>query len=541
MTRLFELFRNRPNCRLAGLLLAASSGALAATPPNIVLILADDMGFSDIGCYGSEIQTPHLDRLAAEGIRFTQFYNTARCNPTRASLLTGLHPGRAGMAWVTEDLGLPAYLGHLNRRCVTIPEVLRPAGYTTLMSGKWHLGHARGQWPVDRGFDRYFGLLGGAGSYWEVLPGAQHALALDDQPWRPDPDDRNYYLTDAITDRAIEFIDAAARTARPFFLYLAYTAPHWPLHARPADIAKYRGKYRTGWDALRTTRYRRQIELGLIDSTWPLSPRDPAVPAWHEVPEAERDLWDLKMAVYAAMIDRMDQGIGRVLDRLRHLSRRENTLVLFLSDNGGCHIDPKRDTAGSNPDLPPGPRGSFWGYGPPWANASNTPFRKFKQLVHEGGIATPLICSWPAGIVAPGRIERQPGQLMDIMATLLDLTGAAYPKTRDGQAIAPADGLSFAPVFRGGRRPEHPAMFWEHNGNQAVRVGDWKLVAMQSARKGWELYDLAADRTELRNRAADFPDRVKEMGTLYQRWADDVGLVPNEEAKRRRNERKKEK
>jgi arylsulfatase A-like enzyme len=516
----------------------ASATTPAAAPPNIVVILADDMGYSDIGCFGSEIQTPAIDRLAAEGIRFTQFYNGARCNPTRASLLTGLHPARAGMAWITEDLGLPAYLGHLNRRCVTIAEVLRPAGYTTLMAGKWHLGHERGQWPVDRAFDRYFGLLQGAGSYWEVLPGGAFQMALDDQPWKPDAGDHDYYLTDAITDRAIDFLGGAARAAKPFFLYLAYTAPHWPLHAWPADIAKYRGKYRVGWDEARAARYRRQLELGIIDPKWALSPRDGSVPAWADVPEAERDLWDLRMAVYAAMVDRMDQGIGRVIDQLERLGQRDNTLVMFLSDNGGCHLDPSRDTAGSNPDTPPGPRGGYWGYGPPWANVSDTPFRKFKQFVHEGGIATPLICSWPRGIKAPGRINRQPGQVMDIMATVLEVTGATYPAARAGESITPLDGLSFASVLRGERRAELPAMFWEHNGNQAVRVGDWKLVATHSARDGWELYELAVDRTELHDRAADLPDRVGEMKAMYQRWSDEVGLVPNEEAKRRRSERK---
>jgi arylsulfatase len=519
-----------------GVLGGASAWAAGHSRPDILVILADDMGFSDLGCYGSEIQTPTLDRLATNGLRLTQFYNCARCNPTRAALLTGRYPHQAGMGWGPK-LNLPGYLGHLSRESVTIAEVLRAAGYGTYLSGKWHLGDGRGEWPRDRGFDRFFGLVGGAGSYWEVLPAGEHKLALDDQPWKPDPQDKNYYFTDSVTDHAIEFVGHAARSEKPFFLYLAYTAPHWPLHARPDDIARYRGRYRDGWDKLRAARHARQIEMGIVDRSWSLPSRENGVPAWEKLTAAEQDAADLKMAVYAAMIDRMDQGIGRVIAKLRDAGRFDNTLIFFLSDNGGCSVDPRRDTAGSDPNVPPGPARGFWGYGPPWANASNTPFRKFKQAIHEGGIATPLICHWPRGITRAGRIDTQPGHVMDIMATVLDVSGASYPATFAGHAIKPKEGLSFAAVLRGERRPEHPYLFWEHTGNQGVRAGNWKLVATRNAQAGWELYDLATDRTETRDRAAEFPEKVRDLGARYERWAREVGVIPFDEARKRRSER----
>jgi arylsulfatase len=522
------------------LLAAVPVAACAGGAPNIIVILADDLGFSDVGCYGSEIDTPNIDRLAANGVRFTQFYNTARCNPSRAALLTGLHPQRSGMAWIPENLGLPAYLGHLNAQCVTIPEVLKPAGYTTLMSGKWHVGIEEGQWPLDRGFDRFFGLVGGAGSYWEVLPGEDFKMALDGDLWRPDPGDKSYYFTDAVTDRAIEFVSTATKRTNPFFLYLAYTAPHWPLHAPEKEIAKYRGRYREGWDAIRESRYRRQIKLGIIDKKWALSPRDSAIPAWETVSPADQDQWDLRMAVYAAMIDRMDQGIGRLLGELERAGKLDNTLVIFLSDNGGCGIDPPRTTAGSDPNIPPGPQGGYWGYGEPWANVSNTPFRKFKQFIHEGGIATPLICSWPVGIRAQNGLNHQPGHIVDIMPTLMEVAGASYPQERNGEKIHVLEGSSFASVFRGEVRPEHEVICWEHTGNQGVRMGDWKLVAVRNAKAGWELYNLKEDRSEMNDLAGQYPDRVADMSRRYEKWAADSGLISFDDARRLRDQKRRE-
>ncbi|MGB9619920.1 MAG: sulfatase-like hydrolase/transferase [Armatimonadota bacterium] len=353
--------------------------------PNIVLIVADDMGYSDVGCYGGEIETPNIDRLASSGVRFTRFYNNAVCMPTRASILTGLYPHQVGAA----DAARLAQTGN-----VTIAEVLRDAGYRTLMSGKWHNGSRPGELPVARGFDRYWGLVSGSSNYFNPgLPRKGEAVAHkrpdDMRPWAEDsrivcpftPEDPDFYATDAFTDHAIGFLNQYGREDRPFFLYLAYTAPHFPIQARPEEIEKYRGKYRIGWDELRRRRFERQVEMGLVERRWGLSERDELAPKWEDV--TDRDAWDLKMAVYAAMIDRMDQGIGRVLETIRKLGKEQDTVVIFLSDNGGCaeHID-------QTPGVPPGPVNSYKTVDAPWANASNTPFRRFKAFDHEGGIAT---------------------------------------------------------------------------------------------------------------------------------------------------------
>jgi arylsulfatase len=501
---------------------AARAGEAPAGPakrPNIILMMADDMGFSDIGCYGGEIQTPNLDRLAARGIRFTQFYNTARCCPTRASLLTGLYPHQAGIghmvgAKMVDGKPAPGYLGYLNDCCVTIAEALRQGGYTTLMAGKWHVGEDRPHWPCDRGFDHYFGLISGGSNYWRLDPGRQ--MARDQEPFTPQGE--TFYMTDAFTDAAVDFLETHGRGPKPFFLYVAYTSPHWPLHAWPDDIAKYKGKYMLGWDALREARRRRQIEMGLVDRRWPLTPRDDRAPAWADVQDKEAR--DLKMAVYAAQIDRMDQNIGRILKKLDDLGAADNTLILFLADNGGCAEEVNRGKAG----VPPGPADSFLSYGLPWANASNTPFRLYKHWVHEGGIATPLIARWPARIRQGGTLTPQVGHLVDLMATCCDVAGAAYPKTYNGKEIIPLEGRSLAPIFDGRERPPHETICWEHEGNRAIRQGKWKLVSRHPG--GWELYDMEADRTELANLAAKEPQRVQQMIAAYDAWAARCGVVP---------------
>ncbi len=483
--------------------------------PNIIVLLADDMGFSDLGCYGGEIETPHLDRLAADGLRFTQFYNTARCCPTRASLLTGLYPHRAGVGHMVEDRGRPGYRGFLNDRCVTVAEVLRAAGYRTMMTGKWHAGGKRPHWPVDRGFDRYFGLI-------DFKLDRGRTMARDGARVSP-PAGADFYMTDAFTDAALEFLDEARGAGKPFFLYVAYTAPHWPLHAPPEDIAKYRGRYRVGWDEIRRRRHRKMIELGIVDARWPLSPRDPRAPAWEEVRDQEDR--DLRMAVYAAQIDRMDRNIGRLLARLEEMGVTRNTLVFFLSDNGGCAEEIRRP---EDPAAAIGTAGSFASYGLPWANASNTPFRLYKHWVHEGGIATPLIVRWPAGLRRSGLVH-EPGHVVDLMATCLDVAGVEYPRTFQGRGIEPLDGRSLRPLFEGRTVAERP-LFWEHEGNRAVRKGRWKLVATHKG--GWELYDLEADRTEAADLASRHPGIVRELAALWDAWARESGVLPWDEVVR---------
>ncbi|MEP0842875.1 MAG: arylsulfatase [Phycisphaerae bacterium] len=508
--------------RLCGWLMVGLPMFVAAaqtTPPrrpNIILIMADDMGFSDLGCYGSEIATPNLDRLAGGGLRFTQFYNTARCCPTRAALLTGLYAHQAGVGHMVSSRPQPGYRGFLNEKCVTLAEALKQGGYRTYMAGKWHVGEQRPHWPVDRGFERYFGLVSGGSNYFRRDP--ERIMARDDQPYEPPAE--GFYMTDAFTDAAIGFIQEHDGR-QPFFLYLAYTAPHWPLHALPADIERYKGKYLKGWDVLRAERHARQIEMGLVDKRWLLTPRPVGrnTPAWADVPEAQRAAWDLKMAVYAAQIDRMDQNIGRLLQTLAASGHDQNTLILFLSDNGGCAESIDR----GKPGEPPGGKDSFLSYGVAWANASNTPFRLYKHWVHEGGIATPLIAHWP-GVIKPGGITDQVGHVIDLMATCLDAARVEYPKTYAGREIAPLEGKSLVPVFEGRRREGHAYLFWEHEGNRAVRQGQWKLVAQHG--KPWELYDLQADRTELNDLADQHPQRVKEMAAQYEAWARRAGVVP---------------
>lgn len=501
------------------------------TRPNIILIMADDMGYSDIGCFGSEIETPNIDRLASEGIRFTRFYNAARCCPTRASLLTGLYPHQAGMGGMVNiggrDDGEPGpYQGYLNDTCVTIAEMLKDAGYTTMMSGKWHVGEARPHWPVDRGFDRSFGLISGASNYFSLsrdkAPGIKRTMFRDGEKWTP-PED-GFYMTDAFTDFAVECLDTLGREDKPFFQYIAYTAPHWPLHALPEDIVKFEGDYLAGWDALRRDRYRRQRDAGIVGDECPISPRDNEVPSWDDVPQEKKEQMARKMAVYAAQIYCMDRGIGKVLAKLDEIGKAENTLVLFLSDNGGCHEGGIWGQDFWNNGAQPGGKDSYQSYGRSWANLSNTPFRRYKHWVHEGGISTPLIARWPEVISSRGGLNRDTGHIVDIMATCCDIAGTAYPSQRNGSAITPAEGKSLMPVLKGGSRKGHDVLYWEHEGNRAVRKGKWKLVAIAGG--PWELYDIEADRTELHNISDEHPEIVSELTALYETWAAENGVRP---------------
>ena len=496
----------------AGALAAPLASFLAAQPrrPNILLIVADDLGVSDIGCYGSEIDTPNLNHLAEHGVRFTHFRNTARCCPSRSSLLTGLYPHQTGIGHMVQDLRRPGYQGYLNDRCSTIAEVLRPAGYRTLMAGKWHVGEYRPHWPTDRGFDNYFGLISGACNYFRLDKGRQ--MALDDQPWPP-PTDGSFFMTDAITDRAVAYLEKYGRGPQPFFLYTAFTAPHWPLHAHPEDIAKYEGKYMKGWDVLRQERHVRMIEMGIVSKRWPLTPRDSAAPPWQTV--TDRKAWDRKMAVYAAQIDRMDRGIGRILRKLRETGAEDNTLVIFLADNGGCAEEIDR----GEPGVPPGLPDSFLSYGVSWANVSNTPFRLYKHWVHEGGVATPLIVRWPSEIKRKNTITHEAGHLIDIMPTCVDVSGARYPSA----PIQPMEGKSLLPVLHGKALGDRK-IYWEHEGNRAALDGRWKLVSRYPGK--WELYDLEADRTEMNDLAAGMPDKSSRLLSDYNSWAQRCGVAP---------------
>lgn len=522
--------------------MAAPLHAAQSRRPNIILMMADDMGFSDIGCYGGEIHTPNLDGLAKRGVRFTHFHNTARCCPTRASLLTGLYPHQAGVGHMV-DTGkpkLPGYVGDLTRSSVTIAEALRPAGYRTRMVGKWHVTpvtNSRHNWPLQRGFEKFYGTIHGAGSFYDPV-----TLTRDNEPAKPGKPD--YYYTDALGDQACDYLEELKGSQDPFFMYVAFTSPHWPLHATEQETAKYRGRYKAGWDKLREERHRRMLSMGIVEKRWPLTPRDSRVPAWTDVPDKE---WQQRrMEVYAAQIDRMDQNIGRIIGKLRETGAYENTLILFLSDNGGCaeelggrakplHIPEKTRAGepvrpGNDPSLMPGPENTYQSYGIGWANASNTPFRLYKHWVHEGGISTPLIAHWPAGTRKPGSMSHQVGHLIDIMATCCDVAGARYPESFAGTRIQPLEGKSLQPIFKGQRRQDHAELFWEHEGNRAVRQGKWKLVSRHPG--DWELFDLDADRTELNDLAAKQPAKVSELAEKYAAWAKRCNVISWDEFRR---------
>lgn len=498
--------------------LVTAAGADAR--PNVLLILCDDLGYSDLGCYGGEIRTPNLDHLAAEGLRFTQFYNSAVCVTTRAALTTGLHPrfGNRGL---------------LRPEMVTLGEVMQAAGYATSYTGKWHLGSASPKRPIDRGFEEYYGLLSGCCNFFN--PAKQDPVFYNGGNFRPFAHNEtpitefpaDYYTTDAFTEHAIATIRKHAAGDKPFFHYLCYTAPHFPLHAPEEDIQRYQGQYAEGYFHLRRRRHQRQIELGIVDADWKLSAADHRtgdyrydyeIAAWEEVADRARE--QRRMEVYAAMVDRMDQGIGRLLKALDEFELADNTLVCFLSDNGGCASWP-RDEAGFekyNRDIPVGDRRGYEFVGKGWGWAQNAPFRRFKTWTYEGGIATPLIVRWP-GQITSGTITRQVGHLVDFMPTLLELAGGTYPETIRQQRVPPLEGKSLLPIFRGRQRQGHDSICWALYGNRAIRQGDWKLVWGASDRH-WELYNMAADRTETNDLAGRFPDRVAQMAEHWQAWAE---------------------
>ncbi|MEU6642725.1 arylsulfatase [Saccharomonospora sp. NPDC046836] len=498
-------------------------------PANVVVVLADDLGYSDLGAFGGEIRTPNLDALARDGVRMTSFYNTARCSPSRASLLTGRDPHETGIGVLTDDERPHGYPGSLSTAVPTVAEHLSAAGYRTCLSGKWHLSSdtatPNDTWPTRRGFDEFYGILAGADDYF-------HPRGLFHGEQRQEIPGEGFYLTDAISDHAVRFVETCTRGSDPFFLYLAYTAPHWPLHAPEDVVRRYERQYLAGWDTLRDGRLARMRELGLLGDESPLTPRDAGERPWNAVPDRE---WEARrMAVYAAQIEIMDAGIGRVVEALRAADALDDTLIVFLSDNGGCAEElPPPDAVhfrarqpahtpdgrpmrlGNEPSIVPGPADTFASYGRAWANLSNSPFRLYKRWVHEGGISTPLIAHWPAGGLAGGTVVSRPFQLTDIAPTLAEVAGTGPLESR---------GESMVDTWRGGPTDEDRTLYWEHIGNAAIRHGSLKLV--RTAGGPWELYDLDVDRSELHDLAPGRPDDVERLAARWQAWADRTGVIP---------------
>ncbi|CAH0123641.1 Arylsulfatase [Pedobacter sp. Bi27] len=509
-----------------GALFAFQGFAQNARPakPNIILILADDLGYSDLGAYGSEIKTPNLDRLANEGLRLKEFYNNSICAPTRASLLTGQYQHTAGVGYFANDLGLPAYQGYLNKESLTLAEVLKTQGYNTLMSGKWHVAGKDVSFPWQRGFDHV--MMSENGSYFDqgdYEGGKKRAYTIDGKPYPLEAG--KFYQTDVITQNAVNFLDQSAKD-KPFFLYLAYTAPHWPLHALPEDIAKYKGRYDKGWDVLRAERIKKQKELGIIDGNSTISEKDADIYNWNKLSFDQRSQWAKKMEIFAAMVDRLDQGIGQVLNKLKATGADKNTIILFISDNGAPAEDLVKWYKGAVRNSGPvGTIGSYESQSKNWSYASNSPLKAFKDYMYEGGISSPFIAWYPAKI-KPGTVKKGTGHIIDIAPTFYDLAGAAYPKSYQGITPNALAGKSLLPVLFGSdnelKRDE--PLFWERAGNRAVRAGKWKLVSTWPG-YNWELYNLETDRGETTNVARQNHDVVSRLSVAYFDWAKRTGVV----------------
>jgi len=526
--------------------------------PNIIVIMADDMGFSDLGCYGGEINTPNVNYLAQNGIRYRQFYNTSRCCPTRASLLTGLYNQQAGIGKMTDAEDEPGYLGHITDNAVTLAEVLKSAGYHTAMSGKWHVSNTNGQpnaqdqlawlnhhkdypefspisqYPTSRGFEKFFGTIWGVVDFYDPFSLVSGTTPINTVP-------KNYYHTDAINDTAVAYIKGYAKSLKPFFLYVAENAPHWPLMAKPEDIAKYKDIYKGGWQAIREARYKKMVKLGLIDpAKTKLSDWWKGDLQWENNPDKE---WDaMAMAVHAAMIDRMDQGIGRIIKTLKETGQLDNTLIVFLSDNGasaencaayGPGFDRPNETRdgrkivyATKKEALPGPETTYSSIGPRWANVANTPYEYWKAESYEGGIHTPMIAFWPKGINAnKGGFDDHVGHVMDFMSTFVELAGAQYPKTYKGHNIPPTTGISLVPSFKGKQTRGHEDLFNEHFGARYARSGNWKLVSLSNDTT-WHLYDLSQDKTETTDMKSKHPEKVHQLDSLWHNWANTHQVFP---------------
>ncbi len=566
---------------LACLAFPACTFSAAPSRPNILIILADDLGWSDLGCYGGEIHTPNLDSLAAGGLRFTQFYNSTRCCPSRASLLTGLYPHQAGIGLMTSDqaarfpgagdkgAAFPGYRGALNASCVTIAQVLQPAGYRTAAVGKWHVGDR--ELPTKRGFEDFYGFVGGyAVDSWEPRMMTRLPEGKPQRHYQPG----KFFATDALTDHALDFLADMRKDGAPWLLYVAYQAAHFPVQSKREDMAGYPEIYAQGWDRIREQRLARQKNTGLLSGNTTLPPRskiphtvastregsmteDGKNPAWDSLPVERRADLAQRMSVYAGMVTGMDRNVGRILSDLRASAQLDNTIILFLSDNGACaEWEPFGFEMLQTPNPLPGTglnqgtqalpnklyrgdelakmgqAGSFPSYGSGWANACNTPWRLYKHYAHEGGIGTPLIAHWPAALgkdgEKKGRFIREPAHLIDLMATCVDVAGATYPAELGGNKILPMEGVSLRPLLAPSR--SLPAslsprlLAWEHEGNRAIRDGKWKLVSVGDA--AWELYDMDADRVEMNNLAASQPERVNVMAAKWETWAKRTSVIP---------------
>ena len=510
---------------------------------NVIIFLADDLGYSDIASYGGEIQTPNLDRLAQNGVKLSNFHNTPRCSPSRASLLTGIHPHQTGIGILTgNNEAQGGYAGNLNRKCATIAEVLKSNGYITAITGKWHLTNSpnkpNGAWPTDRGFDSFFGTLDGCATYFRpgtLTRGIENVETEADK----DPD---FFYTDAIASEAVKFLKEKP-SEKPYFLYVPFTAPHWPLHAREATIKSYAGTYDEGWDVIRARRLERQKALGIIPQETELSPRDARVLPWEE--ETDKEWQARRMEVYASMITEMDTAIGRILDQVDANNELENTIIIFLSDNGACAEalpldeiaefrraknlmstrtrDGRKVTLGNDPDVMPGGEDTYASYGVGWANVSNTPFRLYKRYTHEGGVMSPFIFHWPAGDLTNGEVNTSTFQLVNVAPTLYEALGVNYPATLNGNKLEPLAGGSMLPALKKSES-QSSQLWWEHIGNAAIIRGKWKLVRQYDW--DWELYDLTSDRNELKNLANDHPDVVAELTAEWQKLADEYGVIP---------------
>lgn len=503
--------------------LEVKNSAEKSEKPNILFILADDMGYSDIGCYGSEIETPNIDSLAANGVRLTGFTNTARCSPSRASILTGQYPLESGIPnlpeWDTRTEG-----GYLSENAVTIPEVLKENGYSTFMTGKWHLSKDIGidvmdrgdSWPLARGFDKFYGTIPGGGSYFSPQSIWDNTQKIDEQV-AADPD---FYYTDAISDKCVEYMEECIDAGEPFFGYVAYTAPHFPLHAKEEDIAKYKGKYDEGWDVMREKRLARMKELGIVDEDWELANTHEyasGIGTWEE--QGNKDYLRKCMEVYAAMIDCMDQGIGRILNSLEEKGELDNTVIIFMSDNGASG----EVLANQVKDIDlVGTEASYNSVGGGWAQMSCTPFALFKKFVHNGGISTPFIMQWKNGIDSSlnGTIRKSRAQIHDIMPTILDITGTTYPEVYDGNEIMSLPCDSIMPIIYNDE-PIRDTFFWEHEESMGVLKGDWKLVKIKGW--DWELYNLRVDPTERNNMIGEYPDMANSLKKLYSDWRTEMG------------------